>query len=212
MLLHDMMLNGGRGPLSLSYLASGYNATNLTTYTFNDVSFGDPASDRLLIISATWGLFSGSRDVSSATIGGVAATVATQNDGTNTGGAIAYAVVPSGSTGTVSITLNTSASRLGFFIHRLVNYKSSTPTGTNAPAGGGLGSRSVTLTNPAGGVSLAFAYAGESVGTWTNATEDANRIESSFGMGIARFSSATEVVGRIITNSSCRGIVGAAWN
>lgn len=210
-LFHDMIMNGA-GPLNVSYITSQFSSSSLTTYTFNNVSFGDPQSDRLIILSITWGIFSGSLNASSATIGGVSATIATQNDGTNTGGAIVYAVVPSGTTGTVTITLNSGAARLGFFVHRVVNYKSTTPTATSAPAGGGLASRSVTLTNPAGGFSLAFAYAGEAVGTWTNATSDASRTETSFGMGVARFSSDTEVLNRIITNSSCRGVVGAAWN
>lgn len=88
------------GGVTLEYLGVVTDPTGGgTSRTFSDVNFGDAATGRVIVIGVS--RFSDFA-LSSVTIGGVAATIANQA-GYNRWASIAYATVPTGSTGSITI-------------------------------------------------------------------------------------------------------------
>lgn len=93
------------------------NNSNTSTYTYNSVAFGAEDPNRFIVI-----LFQGirpastaSRAVGSVTIGGVSASVAVQKDSPTSNKpfcAIAYAKVPAGLSGTVTVQMADSLALL----------------------------------------------------------------------------------------------------
>lgn len=93
---------------TISYVTKASSTSGLTTYTFSSLSLGTEASDR--IIAVTIGGSVSSDSVSTVTINGVSATVL-NHSGSNTFRtvAMAYAEVPSGTTGDVVVTWSGAA-------------------------------------------------------------------------------------------------------
>jgi hypothetical protein len=85
------------------WLGTLTNTASLTTYTFSGAKLGPESPNRLIVvtISQTW---STARNVSTVTIGGVAATLITQNGVTARPCWMYAAVVPTGLTGDIVIT------------------------------------------------------------------------------------------------------------
>ncbi|MCV0371068.1 hypothetical protein [Filomicrobium sp.] len=135
-------------------------------------------------------------------------TIIGQNDGQNSGSAMAYRRI-SGSLTEVDITLNFGASvaRSEIHVYTIEGAKNDTPYDAHFPAGGGGGSRSATLDIPAGGGAIAVAYDGGS-GSWTNATEDFQLDESSCASHMTDTLLSSYVIG---CGSSVRTIGAASW-
>jgi hypothetical protein len=90
----------------------------VTTHTYEDISLGDIDVNRWIIVTFNWQRQDDNTALSSATIGGVSATIAGQT-GWNTGTSegligIVYALVPAGTTG--DIVLNFDGNMLGGMI------------------------------------------------------------------------------------------------
>lgn len=93
------------------FIDSRSNATRLTTQSFSGVALGDPDQNRLIVL--TIGMEQGGvgAEVVSVLIGGVSATVLDTAGASGWGNcAMAYAVVPAGTTSTISITFNNPCS------------------------------------------------------------------------------------------------------
>lgn len=93
-----------------SIIYNEISSATAATHTFTGVNFGPPRSDRII------GVISHFRSASSithtsATIGGISATVATSRPATTVGSAIFYATVPSGISGNVSITMSSTVTQ-----------------------------------------------------------------------------------------------------
>jgi hypothetical protein len=105
-----------------SFLQATGDDANLTTYTFNNVNFGTADANRRIVIGVATrpGLA-----ISSATIGGVSATILAESTSTVGGStnllAFISADVPTGSSGTVGVTLTAGAARMLIATYRVVS-------------------------------------------------------------------------------------------
>lgn len=105
----------------VSFVETDTDATSQTTYTFSSASLGDADALREVFVIAYGGL-STARTLSSGTIGGVSATIATnQYGGSSAQQAIMFASVPTGTTGDVVVTWSGAADSCRIAIYRVVN-------------------------------------------------------------------------------------------
>ena len=96
------------GDVVATHLGGYTTGTNSSAYSFS-VNLGTPAADRLILVTFV-GDATGSRAVTSLTIAGQTANrLEVERDGTNI--CLAYAQVPSGTSGTVAVGLNDKVSR-----------------------------------------------------------------------------------------------------
>jgi hypothetical protein len=97
-------VSGSAPPPANAWIGATNLTTNLTTYTFTAASLGTAHADRYVIVGVA-SVAGFARTISSATIGGVAATL---NHNQNLGftGRIISAAVPTGATGDVVLTFS----------------------------------------------------------------------------------------------------------
>ena len=155
------------GPLTAEWVGGTVNNTVVSSvYTFTDVSFGDAAAGRTIALGVT---VRGDNWATSVTIGGVAATVVNHANSSNIHAHIVYAAVPTGTSGTIVVTLNGAHSpSCVISLWRIDGPVSIADHQTSV----GYGNRSVTITGAEGGVIIA-AHAPRADmpdPTWTNAT------------------------------------------
>lgn len=148
-------------------------ATSSATKTFSGMSFGSASSTRWIIALVQLAPSSTARTVSSATIGGVSATITynTASAGTTFGLTAVYANVPTGTSGSVVVNLTGTTSTL---VSRCIlytvtgrdtlSYLTNTDTGTASAT-----SRSTTLDVPAYGFNLNMFVSGSPITspTWS---------------------------------------------
>ena len=203
-------LSGEGSRATLVYRDNDVNLTDGTSFTFSGKSIGTAATDRHVIVAVYW-LAASSRTISSATIGGVAATIAVQGADTD-GNGIIIAAVPTGTTADIIITLSGAADDMAIGWWTVTNPISATATATNT-ADDTDGTASVNLTIPSGGFAIAAATdASDATAiTWTNAD---SRHESSLG-GAIRYSGADKrTAGAWTISTTSNGniqLVAAAW-
>ena len=205
---------------SIDYITFTSNTASLTTYTFNNVPIG---GDGLIAISVH-SESSASRTISSATINGEAATIASQiSQGpaaaqfTNTG--VIYLRVTSGTTANISITYSGAVTRMGIGVWRIQNNISDTPIQTQTSSlltGTGL---SITFT---GLTTYSLGVCGQTNGIanpmlWTNATENYDVALASLSeMSGANFLTTTtgdRTITTLHSNSTQPlTLVGVVWN
>lgn len=209
-----------RQPITNDYITFTSNTNSLTTYTFNDVPIGGSG-----LIAITVHMEAGaSRIISSATINGNAATIAsqvTQGPGalqfTNTG--VVYGRVTSGTTANISVTYDGAVTRCGIGVYRLQNTLSDTPTQSQTSSltsGTGLTITFTGLTSNNAGVCAQTNGIANPV-TWTNATENYDETlggnTEMTGANFIPVSSGDRTVSTSHTNSTQPlTLVGVVWN
>lgn len=152
-------------PLDYSYLGE-------ITATSGSISFGAASASRVIALSvcATWG---SSLTINSATIGGVSATVACQvskgGNSVNPTSAIVYANVPTGASGTVSLTFSNSPSTVRIRCYRIVGV-ATTPANTKTDSTG-ADSLSLAVPSSTGFVIGSSTQVNSGSQTWTGLTE-----------------------------------------
>lgn len=157
------------GPLTAEWVGGTVNNTVVSSvYTFTDVSFGDAAAGRTIALGVT---VRGDNGAASVTIGGVAATVVNHANSSNIHAHIVYAAVPTGTSGTIVVTLTGAHSHsCAISLWRIDGPVSIADHQTSVGYGKNL---SVTITGAEGGVIIA-AHAPRQADmpdpTWTNAT------------------------------------------
>jgi len=156
--------------------ATAVKTDDATSYTFSAVSFGAAASNRSIVVGIGGGRSSsGARNISSVTIGGVTATIAAEQDspaasGSNVAG-IAFAEVPTGTSGDIVVTWNATMSRCG------IGVWSATDLGPVLDTGGDADDACADLTSTLVGSEGAVAFyhlydEGQITGvSFSNATE-----------------------------------------
>lgn len=150
--------HGGNRPKVeyIGYLLQDNSGGSYSSKTWTAASLGDPASDREIIFAISHAS-PGSQTITSVTIGGVAATLGSAAGGAAIGKAIgsAWAHVPSGPTGDVTITFSGNVSTVMIGVYRVVGRpvvgashvdfdstsaasgaSSATVSGINVPSGG----------------------------------------------------------------------------
>lgn len=194
----------------VAFTSGNFDGSSGGSRTFTAQSIGAPSANRIVAVIVGWGI-SGSTNLSSATIGGIAATIAGQNDGTNVGDAIIWAKVPTGTTADIVLNWSASIARSSIVVFQITNQTADAPSVTVAPAGGADQARSIsTLTGSANGIYIAGSVSGTmSDTTWTNITESYESGGASHG-----FSGAYGLgnpTGITMTNSQCRVMIAASW-
>lgn len=129
---------------TFEFLQATTDTANATTYTMTGVNFGTADANRRIVIGIASRSTGATYTVSSATIGGVSATILAQNDQTLAGARNVHAYitadVPTGSSGTVAITMSTGGLRLQIATYRVISNSalvladddSNLSTGTNS--------------------------------------------------------------------------------
>jgi hypothetical protein len=116
-------------PISAEFLTAS-TAGAATTYTLTSIPFGTATSDRLIVVMVN-GHRAATRTVTSATIGGVTATIHMNHGTSVTQLAIFSAVVPTGTSGTVVIAWSGDQADIRYAVYSIKGYVSTTPSLTD---------------------------------------------------------------------------------
>lgn len=114
------------------------DTANASTYTFSGLSFGAADPDRYLVAVVAFRSGNSGITINSLTIGGVTAShvvTSSSADSLETRSAIYIAKVPSGTSGSVVMTLSGTAARAGVSLYSLTGIASATPAYTNSGSG-----------------------------------------------------------------------------
>lgn len=196
---------GGIVPLpavSVTLLASNLGSTsNLTTYSTAAVNFGAADDTRCIIIVSHTFAASNNTTLSSATIGGVSATIAVSNgaSGGNYGTAISIARVPTGTSGTVDLTFAAGMSGVQFAVYRALNIVSTTAIDF-ASGGTGNGLSSMTLDVEADGLVIGGATRNTGGNTWTGVAEDYDAADTHLDSAAGQVSGGSVIPGATQAN------------
>jgi hypothetical protein len=203
------------------YITFTSNTSSLTTYTFNDVPIGGSG---LIAITVHNESTTALRTITSATINGNAATIASQvGQGpgalafTNTG--VIYGRVTGGTTANISVTFSAAPSRCGIGVYRIQNNFSDTPVQSQTASltsGTGLTITFTSLTTFTAGVCAQSSGIANPI-TWTDATENYDEtLGGTTEMSGANFitsSSGNRTVSTSHSNSTQPlTLVGVVWN
>jgi len=177
---------------SISYLDKYTDSSDLTEYTFSDISLGSPNSDRYIVVSAFSRKAGATFTLSSITIGGVSATITKQVTNTITNSdavAIAIANVPEGTTGNIVVTWSTEVLRCAIGVWRITGLDSVTALDSDSSV---ANAPTCNLNVGIGPVIGAAMTAATTTTSWTNLTEnyDAN-MDSAITYAGASISSTT---------------------
>jgi hypothetical protein len=154
-------------PPSVSFLQLTEDPADLTNYSFAGVNFGAADVTRRIICAVHFGRSTGATTISSATIGGVAATIHVNLSGTQHGLGIISALVPTGTSGTVTVNLTGASDRCAIGTYRAVNETSSSPHATASDTSVTSGLLSTTIDVPANGWVIAGAARTQAGATFT---------------------------------------------
>ena len=205
---------------SISFIGTTSDTAGRTTYTFTSVNLGGAGLCVVAIHSESGNV----RTISSVSIGGVAASQATQitsvDNDTATVTGLFYRS-QSSSSGNIVVVFNNSVSRCFISVYRILDNTSNTPSQTRtatAPSGTGLTLSFTGLSDNSIGVA---AYTAGTDGitsiAWTNATQ---RYNLSAGTGTTRITGAdfttTSSGDRVVSVSSTNSVqpitmAGAIW-
>jgi hypothetical protein len=142
-------------PFSLDFME--YRVTgNLSqaTYNFTTVNFGADVANRYIVVAAQTD--GGNHSISGVTIGGVTATLVVQNGNGGTEQVSLWIAQPTGTSGTVTLTMATAPLAAGVMVYRMTNPSSATAYHT-ATGTGVSGVISMNLNIPSGGAGIAAA-------------------------------------------------------
>lgn len=163
--LEERLNDGGAasGPFTdLALVSSAVDGTDQTIYTFTAMNVGAANASRLVIACVT-ARSATSVTLTSITIGGVTATV--DMEARNTSGAalsdaiICHAIVPTGTTADVVVTMSGACVRAGCGLYSTLLYANVTPTATaQATRAASVGTMQPSLTSPGKGFVVGVAY------------------------------------------------------
>lgn len=200
-------------PLRVVKTDNAIEDTAGSSFAFNDRNSGGPYENTLFVLALKWAV-SGSCTLNSVSIGGAAASIIGQTNGTNTGVGLAWRVVPSGSDLDIAWTFTgTTPTRSGFGIFRLDNHLVAAPADFANPAGGDNDTRSLNVDIPAGGGAVAIAGNGSNqLMAWTGAAESYVDLFGNNGRqaGAIRMSEV-KLSNHTIQVTNCREVMAASW-
>lgn len=152
------------GPIAIAFIGGGSSAADATSYNFGDFT---AATDGLLIVAlAAFGVSNNDRTIATVSVGGSAATLATDNSAVPSVTGIAYRAVAAGAHN-VTLTFSGSMARCTAAVYLLTGYGSPTPADTDRNYLSSSGtSFAITLDFPSGG-GIAV-YVGKTNGSTTN--------------------------------------------
>lgn len=195
---------GGFPPVVLLNTANAASSTSdLTTYTFSSQAIGTASSTRRVIVACAGDATTAGRSLSSATIGGISASINVQvTGGSSNVSAIISATVPTETTASVVLTFSGAMNRAACKVYAVDGLINTNPidTATNTTAAG----LTTSIDWRAGGFSIGVAGQndGTSECTWVGLTEDQ---EISYDGTDASFASL------LPTSSALAQTVSATW-
>lgn len=159
-------------PATLTGTSNAEDGTALTTYTFSSQAIGSADSGRYVIVGVNAYNATANRSISSATIGGISATIVVEEHATSGGGyfdtGIIIANVPTGTTADVVVVWSAGQSACGIGTAAAYNLQSGTATATDSDTSV---PGSITVTVQDGGIAFgSFCGLSGSV-SWTGFTE-----------------------------------------
>jgi hypothetical protein len=211
-------LKGALGTIKpvCSFLYGDSSSQSLTTYTYTAVPFGSARSDRIIVVSIV-ASNSASRSVSSVTIGGVSATLVSSSN--SAAGLIFtatyYAVVPTGTSGTVSVVFSGATRDVGVGVYSIVDASSSTPLSGGTYSNSSSNSGSITLSTSADAVIIGGVIVGTAVTafTWSGVSSDFQSFAITRGRGFASGTANTSSTTVSVNSNSTSAlyITAASW-
>ena len=156
-----------------SFTARAEQTATGAAFNFTGLNFGTADPDRYLVACITWQA-SVAGVVTACTIGGVAATQVVQSSLTtgNRGSAIFIAKVPTGASGTVSISLSDNAGNAAVAVYSVIGIPSAAAASSASSISG---NPTASLNVAINGVVIAVAVAGAGSppsASWSGLTED----------------------------------------
>ena len=166
-------------PITVTYAGTSQSTSAATTYNLPAISGGAADANRWLIAFISFQTGTTLRDLVSVSIGGVAAEIIAELKNTTGSigqicGIVAMALVPTGTTSVVSLTLTGSASRAGAALFRTI--KATKPKFTTVVSAlDGSDPASVSVPAVAGGACICFdtGFSSSAMApvSWTGVTE-----------------------------------------
>lgn len=211
------------GALTITPQSSASSASDLTTYTFSAQAIGAASADRIVIVACGAVNVSSGTTLSSATIGGISATILKQQTNNaasvDTIFAIIAASVTSGTTADIVLNYSAGQLRAGVSTYSMTG-GSITPYATYANTNGTDAVPDITINVPAGGGHVCGTYFYNGIGatsvTWAGSgmteghdfnPESVDTMSSAYGNFSGGTSSlnvtATPVAGTITRQSMC---------
>lgn len=174
---------GGGGSISSTFQQATADTTDAASYSFASQAIGAASASRRVVVAVGWAS-AAAVSLSSATIGGVSATVDADsgNSGSNRRMYFISANVPTGTTATVALTLSGTAARVGIGLWTLTGGAATGQVATDVTTST---TGTLTVTTAVNDVVLAAAFfsgtSGTATAAWSSATEryDA-QIENTF--------------------------------
>jgi len=158
--------------ITATYQTAASDTTDASSYSFTSQPIGSASASRRVVVAIGWGAASGIT-LSSVTIGGVSASI-DADSGNATGNRRVYfasAVVPTGTTATIAITLSATAARIGIGVWTLTGGSATGQTAANINNASGT----LTVTTAVNDVVLAAGFSSHTSNsvttTWSSATE-----------------------------------------
>ena len=184
---------GGEEQREITFLQETVDGTGTNTYTFSSVNFGAASALRTIVVGVAVSS-DGAPTSATVTIGGVSATVvATVSDAemVDAMSLIAYASVPTGSSGDVVVNVDKVCRVCRIYTYRVI----ATTFGVHATATD-VGTLSQSVSLASGGSIMAVSACSSSVATatWTGATEQADSTGDEAGSSALLKSSASSPV------------------
>jgi len=195
----------------LEYLGTGSNQVqgSAGTVTFNSIPFGTATVDRLIIV-CIHSAGSGNPTISNCTIGGITATAVTvQATGSNTNIRLYQAVVPTGTSGTVTYDLSAASPQNNIGVWSIKNLLSVSPVATSVVNGSTTSSRTITLSDILNNGVAIFGAETTSATTFDNGVTT-RYSSSSFDNSGGDMVSVANMV-RFQTAISSRAVAAASW-
>jgi hypothetical protein len=153
----------GKGAATVTYITSARSGSNTFTYTFAGTAIGTASADRLVVVTAAINqLASGSYFINAISIGGTAATIAVRS-ASSTNCAIAYLLVPSGTTADIVVSLagGGTPGRCQISVFNVTGWNTQAPTsvGSTEPTTGTTISATASSAVGDAAISVCFTYA-----------------------------------------------------
>lgn len=208
-----MQIIGGRNR-RVVYTAHAADDTDLSTYTFSGVAFGDASTRRHIIVC--FHSIDASGAASSMTVGGVSATMLLQVTApASRFHQLWMAAVPTGTSGTIVVVNPGTALLSGIEVYAAYDLSSATPYDTASVAS--AGAPTLDLDVPSGGIVVGFAVASSGVATftWSGLTEDVDGTSGTnmkaTSASVSRAPPATPRAISVTVSTGTCGALAASW-
>lgn len=157
--------------MARTWLQTGTDTVNRTTYTFAAANLGTATGDRYIIVGVLARRTSGSPSISSMTVNGEAATLVTAIGSSGNYAGIYIAAVPTGATGDIVFTFDSTMALCQYAAWHVTGLASATATDSDTST---AAAPTANIDVVAGGFAVGVASVASTTGTtaWTNLSNE----------------------------------------